>query len=1025
MPRQRSYTSFRTAAAVVVKALQSGQDEKLREVNRNCLPESRPGRWCIQPDLSVKYLSRENETLSEICLGTSLSVSDVVKANALGKDLKLAECTIVSMSFSMVLQEGQDVAIKAPIIPRKRRKEAKKKTDAVKSTSRQRGKGETKQKKLRGDKILKRGSSDSDTASSVKGRRGKPKKKDTLQGRTSRRKVAQRASVRSTRHTGKPRPDYREKEMDDFGTDESSDEDDDDDDDDDSNHEDGNDDDDDDDDDEDDDDDDDDESFSAGRETETETESEDDNSWIAEHLIVHRVLQKRLRTRTEWRKIMDPIHTRHVHRGSVFASEEDYVRQRMEDATPSNGDVTSETSVNQTEPNLHVEQGSEMQDLEQRVLIKWKGLSYLHVSWEKIEDIEQFCNDLSYRKVLSFCKPESSESSDEEEGKGIHDSEDGDESFGVEGVSSVPERIVASKIDDEVEVDNPPCYVCHQRYKNGDVDLRCSDHNCPYSAHAQCILKTRTSGEISQPWFCDTCAEIRRYKSEGKLDSMPIRLFFHNKLMLVKWRLLSYDECTWETPEDLPDEDLMQAYHKTLGKNSAERLENCLRFSARPGATVMNNALAAYHANTGFLNENSLRSYQLQGVKWMMFNWFNRRNSLLADEMGLGKTVQIVGLTNGLKSMLKVFDPVLIVVPLSTIDHWLQEFKRWTSLDCIVLHGNREARKIFFEHEWQRPRPPSQQKPLRGAQVRQLAFKFDVVITTFETVGAPDVFSHLKRVKWSLLVVDEAHRLKSIKSKLGAQLRAIKWDSCVLLTGTPIQNSMGELWALLNFIDGKEFPSMQSFLNKFGSPDTVAELTLLHNRIKMYFLRRLKDDVEKIPPREETLIFVELTVTQKQQYRAIYERNRSFLVNKGAKAPRLLNISMQLRKCCNHPYLIRGAEEKILHDHADANVGEMLVKSSAKLILLDKLLPKLRDDGHRVLLFSQMTRLLDILEDFLRLRNFSYSRIDGGTTGNARQKVINEYNEGGPSAPFIMMLSTRAGGVGINLTSSMSSNWPE
>ena len=175
----------------------------------------------------------------------------------------------------------------------------------------------------------------------------------------------------------------------------------------------------------------------------------------------------------------------------------------------------------------------------------------------------------------------------------------------------------------------------------------------------------------------------------------------------------------------------------------------------------------------------------------------------------------------------------------------------------------------------------------------------------------------------------------------------------------------------------------------------------------------------QVPPKEEIIIEVELTVPQKQYYRAIYEQNTSFLYRGEAKdGPRLSNLAIELRKCCNHPFLVKGAEfELYKRNENDASYLDLLVKTSGKMVLLDKLLPKLKNDGHRVLIFSQFRIMLDIIEDYLILKRLSYERVDGAVTGKDRQGAIDRYTAE-TSSTFVMLLSTRAGGVGINLTSA-------
>ncbi len=284
-------------------------------------------------------------------------------------------------------------------------------------------------------------------------------------------------------------------------------------------------------------------------------------------------------------------------------------------------------------------------------------------------------------------------------------------------------------------------------------------------------------------------------------------------------------------------------------------------------------------------------------------------------------------------------------------------------------------------------------------------------------------------------MVDEAHRLKNDQSRLFVELGNVPREFCLLLTGTPLQNSTGELWSLLHFCNSSNFSSKEEFVEKFGQLSDSKQVSELHSVLKPYLLRRVKEDVEKsLPPKEETILEVALTPIQKNYYKAIYERNTSFLFkgSKPSNAPSLMNIMMELRKCCNHPFLIKGAEDRIMQDAAAKNIDEdisdplmryrkilavQLVQSSGKMVILMKLLPKLQSGGHKVLIFSQMVRVLDLLEELLKLNNYSYERLDGSTRASARTAAMSRFNKKSYNR-FVMLLSTRAGGLGLNLTSA-------
>ena len=265
-----------------------------------------------------------------------------------------------------------------------------------------------------------------------------------------------------------------------------------------------------------------------------------------------------------------------------------------------------------------------------------------------------------------------------------------------------------------------------------------------------------------------------------------------------------------------------------------------------------------------------------------------------------------------------------------------------------------------------------------------------------------------------------AAALKNRDSQLQRTLNDITYDALLLLTGTPLQNDVGELFSLLNRIAPERFASSAAFAEAHGNLTTAGGVEALQRALQSIMLRRQKEDVEKsIPPKEETLVNVELTRMQKQYYRAIYERNRAFL-SRGAGAPvaSLINIEMELRTCCNHPFLLRGAEDR---ECADALTRrdrvDVMVAASGKMVLLDKLLPKLKAEGHRVLIFSQFKVLLTLLEELLAVRGYAYERIDGSVRGNERQAAIDRFNRADADT-FAFLLSTKAGGQGINLTAA-------
>eukprot|EP00588_Corethron_pennatum_P012262 CAMPEP_0194266774 /NCGR_PEP_ID=MMETSP0169-20130528/1566_1 /TAXON_ID=218684 /ORGANISM="Corethron pennatum, Strain L29A3" /LENGTH=2264 /DNA_ID=CAMNT_0039007537 /DNA_START=251 /DNA_END=7045 /DNA_ORIENTATION=+ len=618
---------------------------------------------------------------------------------------------------------------------------------------------------------------------------------------------------------------------------------------------------------------------------------------------------------------------------------------------------------------------------EERYLVKWDGLSYLHCSWETEADIvAQVENGGAYLRTF-FKKA------------------DGGLLF------SADERGDGDYFD--------PSFCQIERVLDVDKD--------------------------EEPLVTDKDAEGY---SEGR-----------GRQFLVKWMNVAYSLSTFEYERDLElrkveytnhlEEYVRRIKKPTIKamKESQKKGEKSLRhlykvFGEKGGGDDAKIAKFQKElAANVFRNGGSIRDYQAEGVSWLLANHVNDRGSILADEMGLGKTVQTVVYVDTVRVTLGRRGPYLVVAPLSTIAHWHREFTGWTECNAIVYHGTAEDRETIrsAEFPYAGDRPGGTKDYLRrchrGRHALEKTWQVDVVITTPELCVAEDSME-LAAVDWEVLVVDEAHRLKNHHSKLSQQLRsAFRFGHVLLLTGTPIQNNMTEMWALLNLVDEEAFPSSHEFIAKYGQMTGEGSVEELHQAIRPYILRRLKEDVEtSVPPKVETLIEVELTGIQKKYYRALFERNVQFL-NKGKKnglnTPSLNNLAMQLRKCCNHPFLLKGIEEDVRQKEQDKGEAEFIVDASGKLILLDKLLPKLAQNGHRVLLFSQFKIMLDILEDYLRLRSTTYERIDGSITGAQRQAAIDRFQRpadapggGGRPPPFIMLLSTRAGGVGINLTAA-------
>lgn len=412
---------------------------------------------------------------------------------------------------------------------------------------------------------------------------------------------------------------------------------------------------------------------------------------------------------------------------------------------------------------------------------------------------------------------------------------------------------------------------------------------------------------------------------------------------------------------------------------------------------AMRKSITRFDSSPFYIKGGELRDYQVRGLNWMISLYENGINGILADEMGLGKTLQTISLLGYMKHYRNIPGPHIVIVPKSTLANWMNEFKKWCpTLRAVCLIGDQDTRNTFIRDVL-------------------MPGDWDVCVTSYEMViREKGVF---KKFNWRYMVIDEAHRIKNEKSKLSEIVREFKTTNRLLLTGTPLQNNLHELWSLLNFLLPDVFNSSDDFDAWFNTNSFLGDNSLverLHAVLRPFLLRRLKSEVEKrLKPKKELKVYVGLSKMQREWYTKVLMKDID-VVNGAGKIEkmRLQNILMQLRKCSNHPYLFDGAEPGPPY-----TTDEHLVYNCGKMVILDKLLPKLKEQGSRVLIFSQMTRMIDILEDYCFWRAYPYCRLDGQTPHEDRQRQINEFNAD-DSEKFIFMLSTRAGGLGINLATA-------
>ena len=417
------------------------------------------------------------------------------------------------------------------------------------------------------------------------------------------------------------------------------------------------------------------------------------------------------------------------------------------------------------------------------------------------------------------------------------------------------------------------------------------------------------------------------------------------------------------------------------------------------------------------LRGGKLKEYQLSGLRWLVSLHNNNLNGILADEMGLGKTIQTIALIAYLIEMKQLRGPYLVIVPLATLSNWQLEFGRWCpDAKVIIYKGAPDTRRELFETEM-------------GGKADASDPPFHVLLTTYELVMKDRI--RLKKWRYSYIIIDEGHRMKNAASKLSATLLQYESAHRILLTGTPLQNSLSELWSLLNFLLPKIFASADTFEAWFSAPlaaagggsedaslteeETLLVINRLHQVLRPFLLRRLKTEVEsQLPGKAEYVLKCELSAMQKLMYRQIQGQGLCTVSTGGQlRVSGLNNVEMQLRKVCNHPYLHFNDDQ---YGEARRDTPEHIWRSSGKFELLHRILPKLQKLGHRVLIFSQMVKLMDLLAEHLVQYGVRHLRLDGHTKGDDRGMLLHTFNTDDSYSVFL--LSTRAGGQGLNLQSA-------
>ncbi|NXC45979.1 ERCC6 protein, partial [Penelope pileata] len=432
----------------------------------------------------------------------------------------------------------------------------------------------------------------------------------------------------------------------------------------------------------------------------------------------------------------------------------------------------------------------------------------------------------------------------------------------------------------------------------------------------------------------------------------------------------------------------------------------------------------------GFLFK-KLFKYQQTGVRWLWELHCQQAGGILGDEMGLGKTIQIIAFLAGLSyskirtrgsnyrqvllcRLYQGLGPTVIVCPATVMHQWVKEFHTWwPPFRVAILHetGSYTNKKVKL--------------------IREIASCHGILITSYSYIRLMQ--DNIHSYDWHYVILDEGHKIRNPNAAVTLACKQFRTPHRIILSGSPMQNNLKELWSLFDFVFPGKLGTLPVFMEQFSVPITMGGYSnaspvqvktaykcacVLRDTINPYLLRRMKADVKmslSLPDKNEQVLFCRLTDEQRQVYQNFIDSKEVYQILNGDM--QVFSGLVALRKICNHPDLFSGGP-KILKSVLDADMEEAdqfgYWKRSGKMIVVESLLKIWHKQGHRVLFFTQSRQMLQILEVFVRDRNYSYLRMDGTTTIASRQPLITRYNE--DKSIFIFLLTTRVGGIGVNLT---------
>lgn len=413
---------------------------------------------------------------------------------------------------------------------------------------------------------------------------------------------------------------------------------------------------------------------------------------------------------------------------------------------------------------------------------------------------------------------------------------------------------------------------------------------------------------------------------------------------------------------------------------------------------------------------NKLYHHQQEAVKWMWTRHISFSGGILGDEMGLGKTIEVIAFLMALRSttlhrpghpFLRLAS-VLLICPVTVMHQWVSEFHKWWPLCRVcILHKSGSF----------------QGKPSK--LIDEVYAKRGVLIVSYDAVMAN--IKEINKKYWHYVVLDEGHKIRNPDLRVTTAVKLLQTPHRLLLSATPIQNNLRELWSLIDFICPNLLGSEETFMKtvawhiRVGCYARASQLEvevarrctmMLRDTIQPCLLRRTKQDVNDflhLPPKNEQALFITLTDEQRQLYLDYLQSDPTSESQFKSARTKMFTALTKLRKICNHPYIF----SKSSCEGTDPSQKSFYAKSG-KMIVLRSLLKLWYKQGHKVLVFTQSRKMLDILERFMQYREYSYLRMDGSTSILARHAHIKQFNSS--SDTFVFLLTTKVGGLGLNLT---------